>query len=46
MGFGGTTYREVARILEVADETVTTRIRSGLMRLRAAFVEQGIIVAT
>ena len=44
--FGGTTYREVARILEVADETVKTRIRSGLTRLRAAFVEQGIIVAT
>ena len=43
--FGGATYREVARILEVAEGTVKSRIRSGLRRLRAAFVEQGIIAA-
>lgn len=43
--FGGTTYREVARILEVAEGTVKSRIRSGLRRLRAAFVEQGIVTA-
>ncbi len=44
--FGGTTYREVASILQVAEGTVKSRIRSGLGRLRAAFVEQGIITAT
>lgn len=44
--FGGATYREVARILEVAEETVTSRIRSGLRRLRAAFIDQGIVHAT
>ena len=43
--FGGTTYREVASILQVAEGTVKSRIRSGLRRLRAAFVEQGIITA-
>jgi RNA polymerase sigma-70 factor (ECF subfamily) len=44
--FGGSTYREVARMLEVAEGTVKSRIRSGLRRLRVAFVEQGIITAT
>lgn len=44
--FGGTTYREVARILEVAEETVKSRIRSGMQRLRAAFVDEGILTAT
>lgn len=44
--FGGTTYREVACILEVTEGTVKNRIRSGLRRLRAGLVEQGIIVAT
>ena len=44
--FGGSTYREVARMLEVAEGTVKSRIRSGLRRLRAAFIEQGIITAT
>ena len=43
--FGGSTYREVARILEVAEGTVKSRIRSGLRRLRATFVEQGIVTA-
>ena len=44
--FGGSTYREVARMLEVAEGTVKSRIRTGLRRLRAAFIEQGIITAT
>lgn len=44
--FGDTTYPELARILEVPEGTVRGRIRSGLRRLRAAFVEQGIIAAT
>jgi RNA polymerase sigma-70 factor (ECF subfamily) len=44
--FGGATSREVARILEVAEETVASRIRSGLRRLRAAFIDQGIVHAT
>jgi RNA polymerase sigma-70 factor (ECF subfamily) len=41
--FGGSTYREVACILQVAEGTVKSRIRSGLRRLRATFVDQGII---
>ncbi len=44
--FGDTTYREVARMLEVAEGTVKSRIRSGLRRLRATFIEQGIVTAT
>lgn len=44
--FGGTTYREVAGILQVAEGTVKSRIRSGLRRLRTAFIEQGIITPT
>ena len=44
--FSGTTYREVARMLDLAEGTVKSRIRSGLMRLRATLDEQGIISAT
>lgn len=43
--FGDTTYREVARILDVAEGTVKSRIRSGLRRLRIAFIQEGIISA-
>lgn len=43
--FGDTTYREVARILEVPEGTIKSRIRSGLRRLRAEFIQQGIITA-
>ena len=43
--FGCSTYREVACILQVAEGTVKSRIRSGLRRLRAAFISQGIITA-
>ena len=43
--FGGSTYREVACILQVAEGTVKSRIRSGLRRLRTTFVDQGIIAA-
>lgn len=43
--FGDTTYREVARILDVAEGTVKSRIRSGLRRLRVAFIQEGIISA-
>jgi RNA polymerase sigma-70 factor (ECF subfamily) len=43
--FGDTTYREVARILDVAEGTVKSRIRSGLRRLRVAFIQDGIISA-
>ena len=44
--FSGTTYREVARMLDVAEGTAKSRIRTGLLRLRATFIEQGIITAT
>ena len=43
--FGGSTYREVACILQIAEGTVKSRIRSGLRRLRAACIAQGIIIA-
>lgn len=43
--FGGSTYREVAGILQIAEGTVKSRIRSGLRRLRATFIAQGIIAA-
>jgi RNA polymerase sigma-70 factor (ECF subfamily) len=40
--FGGHTYRQVAVLLEQPEGTVKSRIRSGLLRLRAALIEQGV----
>jgi RNA polymerase sigma-70 factor (ECF subfamily) len=40
--FGGHTYREVALLLEQPEGTVKSRIRSGLLRLKAALIEAGV----
>ncbi len=44
--FSGPSYWKVARILGVAEGTAKSRIRSGLLRLRATLVEQGTITAS
>lgn len=40
--FGGHTYREVAALLELPEGTIKSRIRSGLLRLRAALIDAGV----
>ncbi len=39
--FGGHSYREVAVLLEQPEGTVKSRIRTGLLRLRAALIDAG-----
>jgi RNA polymerase sigma-70 factor (ECF subfamily) len=43
--FGGHTYREVAVMLEQPEGTVKSRIRSGLVKLRANLAERGVAPA-
>ena len=40
--FGGHTYRQVADMLQTPEGTIKSRIRSGLRRLRAEFIEAGV----
>ena len=40
--FGGYTYRDVAELLEAPEGTVKSRIRTGLLRLRASLAERGV----
>ena len=39
--FGGHSYREVALLLEQPEGTVKSRIRTGLLRLRASLIDAG-----
>ncbi len=43
--FGGHTYRQVAVMLDQAEGTGKSRIRSGLRRLREGLVEAGVGVS-
>jgi len=39
--FGGHTYRQVAALLREPEGTIKSRIRTGLRRLRAALIQEG-----